>query len=427
MAPDQQPEEAPAQPPAGVTRRGLLGALGLGVGGLAVGAAAGYAVASEADTGDAPAVATEVGAVPAPGSTVEPFHGVHQAGIETSLQANATLVALDLADDVDREALVRLMRLLTDDVERLSEGRPALADPQPELAVVPARLTVTVGYGMGLLEAAGLADEAPDWLADGLPAFSIDTLQDRWTDGDLLLQVAAEDPVTVSHALRVLLNDAGPFATVRWVQSGFHRPANTAPTGITGRNLFGQVDGTVNPTPGTEDFADVVWVAPGAGTPSWLEGGTGMVVRRVAMDLRVWGGIDTTSKEESIGRRLSDGAPLTGGTEFTAPDYEAVDENGFLVIPPTSHMRLAHSTGPVERILRRPYNYDDGIASDGSADAGLIFVAFMADPTAQYVPIQTRLAKSDVLNIWTTPIGSALFAVPRGVQPGEYIGQALLG
>jgi dye decolorizing peroxidase len=183
----------------------------------------------------------------------------------------------------------------------------------------------------------------------------------------------------------------------------------------------------VNPTPGTEDFADVVWVAPGAATPAWLVEGAGMVIRRIAMDLRVWGGVDSRSKEQSIGRRLSDGAPLTGGTEFTAPDYEAVDENGFLVIPPTSHMRLAHATAPSERILRRPYNYDDGIASDGSADAGLVFVAFMADPDAQFVPLQERLAKSDVLNIWTTPIGSALFAVPGGVKPGEYIGQALLG
>jgi dye decolorizing peroxidase len=423
MVHDPQPGK-----PSGVTRRGLLGALGFGVGGLAVGAAAGYAVASEPESasGGAGAVDAAPGTIPAPGSTVEPFHGVHQAGIETPLQANATLLSLDLKDEVDREALVRLMRLLSDDIARLSEGRPALADPQPELAVVPARLTVTVGYGMGLLEAAGLADQAPAWLADGLPAFSVDKLQDQWTGGDLLLQVAAEDPVTVSHAVRVLLNDAGPFTTVRWVQSGFHRPANTAPTGITGRNLFGQVDGTVNPKPGSDDFAEVVWMAPGSATPTWLEGGAGMVVRRIAMDLRVWGGVDTHSKEQSIGRRLSDGAPLTGGTEFTAPDYEAVDDNGFLVIPPTAHMRLAHAQAAAERILRRPYNYDDGIATDGSADAGLVFVAFMADPAAQFVPLQTRLAKSDVLNIWTTPIGSALFAVPRGVQPGEYIGQALL-
>jgi dye decolorizing peroxidase len=425
MTPDQPP---PEHPPAGVTRRGLLGALGLGVGGLAVGAAAGYAAASEAQAPPADDAGAAVpGSVPVPGSTVEPFHGAHQAGIETGMQATATLLALDLRDDVDREALIRLMRLLTDDVERLSEGRPALADPQPELAGVPARLTVTVGYGMGLLDAAGVADQAPDWLVDGLPSFPIDELEDRWSGGDLMLQVAAEDPVTVSHAVRVLLNDAGPFATVRWVQTGFHRPANTAPIGITGRNLFGQVDGTVNPTPGTEDFADVVWLSPSTGTPTWLEGGTGMVVRRIAMDMRVWGGLDTRTKEDSIGRRLSDGAPLTGGTEFTAPDYEAVDENGLLVIPPTAHMRLAHSQSPVERILRRPYNYDDGISADGTADAGLVFVAFMADPSAQFVPIQERLATSDVLNIWTTPIGSALFAVPRGVQPGEYIGQALLG
>ncbi|HYO85337.1 MAG TPA: Dyp-type peroxidase [Dermatophilaceae bacterium] len=425
MVPDLQPE----QPPAGVTRRGLLGALGLGVGGLAVGAAAGHAVATQGETtgGRTGGVTSEPGAVPAPGSTIEPFHGAHQAGVETPLQANATFVALDLRDDVDREALVRLMRLLTDDVERLSEGRPALADPQPELAVVPARLTATVGYGMGLLEAAGLADQAPAWLAGGLPAFSIDTLKKSWSGGDLLLQVAAEDPMTVSHAVRVLLNDAEPFATVRWVQSGFHRPANTAPTGITGRNLFGQVDGTVNPTPGTQDFADVVWLAAGAGTPAWLEGGSSVVVRRVAMDLRVWGGLDDMTKEDSIGRRLSDGAPLTGGTEFTAPDYEAVDNNGFLIIPPTAHMRLAHATGPSERILRRPYNYDDGIAADGTSVAGLVFVAYQADPAKQFVPIQERLAKSDVLNLWTTPIGSALFAVPGGVQPGQYIGQALLG
>lgn len=425
MASDHQPE----QPSPGVTRRGLLGALGIGVGGLAVGAAAGYAVGSGEDPagGESGGVPPEIGAVPAVGSAIEPFHGVHQAGVETPMQSHATFLALDLKDDVDREALVRLMRLLTDDVERLSEGRPALADPQPELAGVPARLTVTVGFGMGLLEAAGLADQAPDWLVGGLPAFSIDRLQDRWNGGDLLLQVAAEDPVTVSHALRVLLNDAGPFATVRWTQSGFHRPANTAPAGITGRNLFGQVDGTVNPTPGTEDFADVVWLDGAAGTPTWLEGGSSVLVRRVAMDLRVWGGLDAMTKEDSIGRRLSDGAPLTGGTEFTAPDYEAVDDNGFLVIPPTAHMRLAHAQAPGERILRRPYNYDDGVASDGTADAGLIFVAYQADPAAQFVPIQERLATSDVLNIWTTPIGSALFAVPGGVQPGEYIGQALLG
>ena len=132
--------------------------------------------------------------------------------------------------------------------------------------------------------------------------------------------------------------------------------------------------------------------------------------------------MDQVSKEESIGRRLSDGAPLTGGTESTAPDFEATDEYGLPVIPDTSHIRLAHAQAPGERILRRPYNYDDG-----PEEAGLIFVAYMADPDTQFVPIQRRLSELDVLNVWTTPIGSALFAVPPGFGEGEYIGQSLLG
>lgn len=402
-------DDAPSR---GLTRRGLLGGLALGAGGLAVGAAAGYAVAAEPRTEAQPAQL---------GTVVEPCHGRHQAGVATALQAAASFVALDLRDDVDREALVRMMRLLTDDITRLTQGKPALADPQPELAQVPARLTVTVGFGMGLLRAAGRAGQAPEWLRTGLPAFAIDELQRRWSGGDLLLQVAAEDPVTVSHTVRVLLTDADPFATVRWVQSGFHRPSNTAPTGITGRNLMGQVDGTINPEAGTADFDQVVW-EPDDSKPAWLRGGTAAVVRRIAMDLTTWGGMDQHAKEEAIGRRLSDGAPLTGGTEFTAPDFEATNEYGFPVIPETSHMRLAHAQQPQERMLRRPYNYDDG-----PNDAGLIFTAFMADPDTQFVPIQQRLADSDVLNIWTTPIGSALFAVPPGFEPGQYIGQTLLG
>ena len=393
-----------------------------------MGAAAGYAAASTAGTDGAAedgGAAAEPGTVPALGATVEPSHGVHQAGVETTLQSHATFVALDLRDEVDRPALVRLMRLLSDDISRLARGVAALADPEPELAVVPARLTVTLAVGPGFLAAAGRSGRAPQWLLDGLPAFSIDdALEDRWSGGDLLVQVAAEDPVTVSHAVRVLLTDAGPFATVRWVQSGFHRPAGTAPQAMTGRNLMGQVDGTVNPEPGTDDFARVVWI--GDDGPDWLVGGSSLVVRRVAMDLRVWGGLDDRSKEQAIGRRLSDGAPLTGGTEFSAPDFEAVNDNGFLVIPPTAHMRLAHAQAPTERILRRPYNYDVGVAADGTADAGLVFVAYQADPMTQFVPIQRRLAEADVLNIWTTPIGSALFAVLPGFAEGAYLGQALL-
>lgn len=403
---------------AGLSRRGFLGrSVGLAAVGVGVGAVAGYSVAQASESSGGTATSDDLG------SQVIDFYGPHQAGIETplSLSANATLVAFDLRAGTDRAALVGLMKVWTDDAARLTAGRPALADPDSTLADVPAGLTITVGYGAGLLRAAGLADQSPDWLGP-LPDFPHDSLQARWSGGDLVAQVAAADPVTVSHAVNVLVRDSADIAGVRWAQTGFHRSAATAPPG-TGRNLMGQVDGTVNPAPGTADFADVVW---NTGDPAWLAGGTGMVVRRIAMDLPVWGSLDQRAKEEAIGRRLADGAPLTGGDEFTAPDYEALDANGFPVIPTNSHIRLARPGQAGERILRRPFNYDEGFAA-GKPDAGLVFVAFAADVQAQFVPIQTRVSESDVMNIWLTPIGSAVFALPPGVAPGEYLGQGLLG
>lgn len=395
----------------GLSRRALLGGgVGLFAGGVAVGAGVGYSVANSAT----PATAQELG------SATEPFYGPHQAGIATPLQASATVVAFDLRAGVDRADLVRLMRIWTDDGARLTAGQPVLADPDATLAGVPARLTITLGLGRGALRAAGLGDQAPAWLGP-LPEFKNDKLQPQWSGGDLVLQVASEDPMTVSHAVNALVRDGADYASVRWAQRGFHRPANTAPDG-TGRNLMGQVDGTVNPKPGTPQFDTIVW----ATQPDWLVGGTGMVVRRIAMDLPVWGSLDQRAKEQAIGRRLSDGAPLTGGTETTPADFDAVDANGFPVIPELSHMRLARPGAQVEQILRRPFNYDEGYAG-GKPDAGLLFIAFAADVDAQFVPIQKRLSDSDVMNIWTSAIGSAVFAVPPGIAAGEYLGQSLLG
>jgi deferrochelatase/peroxidase EfeB len=59
-------------------------------------------------------------------------------------------------------------------------------------------------------------------------------------------------------------------------------------------------------------------------------------------------------------------------------------------------------------------------------EAGLLFLAYQRDPRRQFVPIQTRLAASDVLNDYTVHGGSAIFAIPGGVRPGGYVGQGLL-
>lgn len=395
----------------GSTRRQFL------LGGAVAGVGAAAAIGADYALNSTPAPAAEP---PLHGDQVVPFFGAHQAGIATDAQAHATLVALDLIDGTDREGLRRLMRILTDDAARLTQGRAALADSEPELAASPARLTVTFGFGPGFVARAG--GSGPSWLAP-LPAFSIDELQPEFSGGDLLLQIAAEDPLSVSHAVRMLLKDARSFTTLRWMQSGFRRAHGTERPGTTMRNLFGQVDGTANPQPGTDEFDRVVWSREG-----WMTGGTGMVVRRIRMQLDTWDQLDRSGREASVGRTLANGAPLTGIDEFDEPDFTATTPIGFPVIAPFAHIRRARGEGAnEEKIFRRAYNYDERPTGAEVSESGLVFIAFQADVARQYTPMQQRLADLDLLNEWTVPIGSAVFAIPPGCAEGGYIGETLLG
>ena len=402
---------------AGVSRRRLLlgGAAGLGAAGL--GAVGGYALGS-APTSDSPQSSVE------PSSEVDspvvPFHGRHQAGIEIEPQAHSAMIAFDLTSKADRDGIRRMLRLITNDAERLTAGRPALADTEPELAFTPARLTVTVAFGPGLVDRVD-PTQRPHWLAP-LPAFSIDRLEPSWSGGDLLLEVAADDPITIAHASRMLVKDIRRYASVRWRQDGIRHAAGSVPRNSTQRNLFGQLDGTANPTVNSEAFARVVWRE--TSSPAWLRGGTSYVIRRIAMNLDTWDELDRGSREQAVGRRLDTGAPLTGGGEFDAPDLAARAPNGLPVISPIAHVARARSSDGAPQIFRRGYNYD--LTAQQGTDAGLIFGSLQADPAKQFVPIQKRLAEVDVLNIWTTPVGSAVFAVPPGCAPGGYLGETLV-
>ncbi|MBX9472916.1 MAG: Dyp-type peroxidase [Chryseoglobus sp.] len=402
---------------AGVSRRRLLlgGAAGLGAAGL--GAVGGYAL------GPAPAPDAPVTPLETPsevGSLTIPFHGRHQAGIELEPQAHSSMIAFDLTPSADRDGIRRMLRLITSDAERLTAGRPALADTEPELALTPARLTVTVAFGPDLVDRVDPV-QRPDWLAP-LPAFTIDQLEPRWSGGDLLLEVAADDPITIAHASRMLVKDIRRYAAVRWRQDGFRHAAGSVPHGSTQRNLFGQLDGTANPAFASESFARVVWRE--TSSPAWLRGGTSYVIRRIAMNLDTWDELDRGSREQAVGRRLDTGAPLSGVSEFDAPDLAARASNGLPVISPIAHVARARSGDGAPQIFRRGYNYD--LTAQQGTDAGLIFGSLQADPVRQFVPIQQRLADVDLLNIWTTPIGSAVFAVPPGCAPGGYLGETLV-
>ena len=395
----------------GVSRRGLLlgGAAAVGVAG-----AGAWAVAESQRPG-AP--------ITFGGQTV-PFFGPHQAGVATPPQSSATFVGLDLVPDATRAArdvLLGILKLWTADAQRLTQGSAALADTEPELALRPARLTVTVGFGPALFGRVGL-DRLKPPSAHPIPAMTTDRLESRWGATDLMLQICADDPMVVAHATRVLVKNVRGLADERWRQNGFRTARSAEPDGTTVRNLMGQVDGTVNPVGGTPDFDQVVWSDGGA--QPWMAGGTMMVLRRIQMHLDDWDALDRASKELVIGRRLDNGAPLTGEKENDPVDVTMM-RDGIPVIPPNAHIALAHPQQPQERLLRRPYNYDEAPVAGEVSSSGLIFVTFQRDIDQQFLPIQERLAKADALNRWTTAIGSAVYVIPPGIEPGGFLGEQL--
>lgn len=405
-----------------VSRRGFLASAGVVSGYVAAGVAGFAGGAATASIASASTLRTGSQLRAQDQSATIPFFGEYQAGIMTPLQAYGTYLAFTLKSSIGIDQARTMMQLLTDDAARLAQGKPTLPDGEPYLATEPARLTSTFGFGPGFFAKLGLQGRMPEGFGE-LPAFSIDKLQPEYSGGDLVIHVGADNPLTVAHAARQLTRTANTFATPLWSQSGFNRPQYGEPTDQTGRNLFGQVDGTVNPR-SEKEFDAQVWASSG---PRWFRDGTCLVIRRIQMDFAGWDKLDDTKKEASMGRRLSNGAPLTGTSEFDKPDLEAKTAAGLSVIPAFAHVRRANTGNDKEKFLRRPLNYEDGLLPDGEPNAGLIFAAYMADVQKQFVPVQQRLADLDLLNTWTTPIGSAVFALPPGTRQGGFIGEGLLG
>lgn len=400
---------------AGISRRNLLtgtaGLAGLGVGAAAVGLSVDRTPAQAA----------------AGGQTV-PFYGARQAGVTTAPQAHANFVGLNLIDPGDVASLAGVLNVWTQDAAGLTAGRGSLADTEPELATDPSRLTVTVGLGPRVFEAPSLRAKRPGWLRP-LPAFSIDRLQERWGQTDVLLQIGSDDPVTLAHATRMLTASVRSKLRVGWVQRGFRTARGTHTDGRTMRNLFGQVDGTVQP-PGDRD--DLLW-EDGSGGQPWLAGGTSLVLRRIAMHMDTWEELDRPGRELAVGRTLDSGAPLSGSREHDDPDFTKT-EGGIPMIPASSHIARAHRQADHEQFLRRAYNYDEPpeqsllpepVEGGDTSNSGLIFATYQRDPVRQFVPVQQRLADHDDLNTWTTPIGSAVYVILPGATEQSPLGSSL--
>ncbi|WP_347125978.1 iron uptake transporter deferrochelatase/peroxidase subunit [Microbacterium sp. SY138] len=415
-----------ASAPAGLSRRGLLGlAIGGGVAGLAVGAGAGLAGG----------VALGRARAAEDAHSAYAFFGDHQAGITTPVQDHLHFASFDMMPRTDRDDLISLLQDWSYAASRMAQGLevsatgavggPAEAPPDDTgeaLGLPAAGLTITFGFGPGLFENEdgdryGIAAQRPPGL-ERLPAFLGDDLDPQTSHGDLCIQACADDPQVAVHAIRNLSRIAFGRARLRWSQLGFGKTSRTTATQATPRNLFGFKDGTANIlADDTEALGDHVWVSE-KDEPAWLAGGSYLVARKIAMLIETWDRVRLSEQDTIIGRDKGEGAPLSGGDEFTTPDFhsKAIDAN--------SHVSLAHpEKNDGIRILRRGYNYVDGNNTLGRLDAGLFFLSYQRDP-AQFISLQRRLS-TDLMNEYIRHVGSGIWAVPAGVKPGSFVGAGL--
>jgi hypothetical protein len=148
-----------------------------------------------------------------------------------------------------------------------------------------------------------------------------------------------------------------------------------------------------------------------------------MVVRRIHMNLDKWDKLDRSGREQSVGRTLSNGAPLTGTQEHDEPDFEAKTSIGFPVIPEFSHMRRARPDDTTQRIFRRAYNYDERPAGSDVSDSD--------SSSSRSRPTSMRSSRPSSVD-WTTstcstngplpsdrPCSPCLRAAPRADTSGD--------
>ena len=379
------------------------------------------------------------------GPGTEPFWGPHQGGIITPAQKHTYFAAFDLVAE-KREDVIALLRAWTDAAARMARGQTAkpaedgTIDPTSDgggaLGLPPQRLTLTFGFGPGLFAGGGhdrygLGHRRPEALVD-LPRFAGDQLDEKRSGGDLSVQACADDPQVAFHAVRELARIAYGATEMRWAQTGF---VPATPNTETGRNLMGFKDGTNNPSPAkAADMEKFVWA--GEEAPDWMRGGSYLVVRRIRIALEHWDRMTLAFQEQAVGRHKYSGAPLGSAHEFDAANLDAQDKDGNSVIPDSSHIRLAGAaSNDGMRILRRGYSYNDGVSFTSERwppwrqgmeyDAGLLFLAYQRDPRTGFIKIFDKMSKLDMLNQFVTHTGSGIFACPRGVERGGYIGSRL--
>ena len=227
------------------------------------------------------------------------------------------------------------------------------------------------------------------------------------------------------HAIRNLARIGFGTVSVRWSQLGFGRTSTTLdlpvdaaqPVRLQGRHRQRQGRGP-------EALDEHVWVGADDDA-AWLAGGSYLVARRISMGIEIWDRLSLGEQEHGRAHQ-GRGRPAVGRHRALRTGLRDAGLRRPPVIPADSHVRVVHpDQNGGARMLRRGYNFVDGTDALGSLNAGLFFLAYVRDPRTDFIPVQRRMARSDTMMEYLKVTGSALFAVPPGIGPGEYVGQSL--
>lgn len=368
------------------------------------------------------------------------IHGLHQAGIATARPANGMIASFDVIADTPDE-LGHLFRTLTERIRFLAVGG-VVPDVNPLLppldsgilgpVVKPDALTVTVSLGVSLF------DERP-WLASLKPKhlqrmtrFPNDALDAQICHGDLNLQICGNTQDTTIHALRDIIKNTSGELVLKWKQEGNVPVIPPRPDGMveSARNFLGFRDGSANPNADDTALMDrLIWVGNGRSEPAWTHGGTYQAVRIIRNFVERWDRTPLGEQERIMGRIKTSGAPLhrRDADEFVNPDYRD-DEEG-KTTPLDAHVRLANPRTPETEdslMLRRPFNYSNGVTKSGQLDQGLLFICYQADLDKGFIAVQRRL-DGEPLEEYLKPVGGGYFFTLPGLNnSSDFIGSSLL-
>ncbi|MGU3399292.1 iron uptake transporter deferrochelatase/peroxidase subunit [Brucellaceae bacterium D45D] len=368
----------------------------------------------------------------------QPFYGQYQPGIVTPRPAAGLVASFDVLAR-DRAGLERMFRLLTERAAFLMQGgEPPQLDPKLPPAdsgilgpnVTPDNLTVTVALGASLFDDRfGLKAYKPKQL-QRMVRFPNDALQKELCHGDLAIQFCSNTPDTNIHALRDIMKNLPDLLMVRWKQEGTVpvQPPHSEKAKESARNFLGFRDGSANPDSSDDALMQrILWVQPHNGEPEWAINGSYMAVRIIRNFVERWDRTPLQEQETIFGRRKDSGAPFDGKTETDVPDYTKDSEGK--VTQMDSHIRLANPRDATEEqhlILRRPFNYSNGVTKSGQLDMGLLFIAWQADLEKGFITVQKRL-DGEPLEEYIKPIGGGyFFALPGVADDKDYYARTLL-